>query len=84
LDDIAEPSLPVRFDLVELDDALEILARKDPRAARIVELRFFVGLSVEETAAVLETSRATVKREWRVARLWLFQTMKHSDKVSPD
>ncbi len=59
-------------DLVALDDALEALARIDPRKSRVVELRYFGGLDVEETAAVLGVSPGTVKRDWRLARAWLF------------
>lgn len=58
-------------DVVALDEALDRLAAHDPRKARIVELRYFVGLSIEETAQVLDTSPATVKREWTFARAWL-------------
>jgi RNA polymerase sigma factor (TIGR02999 family) len=59
------------LDLVELDEALTVLAAFDPRQARVVELRFFAGLGIEETARVLEISPATVKREWSVAKAWL-------------
>ncbi len=59
------------LDLVALDDALNALAEIDPRQSRIVELRFFAGLSVEETAEILEVSQATIKRDWTVARAWL-------------
>ncbi len=58
-------------DLAALDDALTRLARLDPAQARIVELRFFGGLTVEETAALLDVSPATVKREWASAKAWL-------------
>jgi RNA polymerase sigma factor (TIGR02999 family) len=58
-------------DLVALDDALNGLARLDARQSRIVELRFFGGLSTEETAAVLGISPKTVKREWATAKVWL-------------
>ncbi len=58
-------------DLLTLDHALEKLSAMDPQLARIVELRFFAGLSVEETAEALKTSPATVKRSWSVARAWL-------------
>jgi RNA polymerase sigma factor (TIGR02999 family) len=58
-------------DLIALDDALNDLARLDPQQSRIVELRFFGGLSIEETAEVLGMSAATVKRHWSTARLWL-------------
>ncbi len=61
--------------LVALDAALERLAAFDPRLARVVELRFFGGLSVEETAEVLDLSPTTVKREWATARLWLFRAI---------
>lgn len=59
-------------DVVALDEALAGLAEIDPRQARIVELRFFGGLSVEETADALDISAATVKREWASARAWLY------------
>ena len=62
-------------DLVELDDALKTLARLDARHARVVELRFFGGLSHEETAHVLNVSVATVRRDWRLARAWLFREL---------
>jgi RNA polymerase sigma factor (TIGR02999 family) len=58
-------------ELIALDEALESLGKLDARQGRIVELRFFGGLSVEETAEVLATSSRTVKREWRLARAWL-------------
>ena len=58
-----------------LDSALESLARVDPRKARVVELRFFGGLSVAETAEVLEISEETVTRDWKVARTWLFREL---------
>jgi RNA polymerase sigma-70 factor (ECF subfamily) len=58
-------------DVEALDAALTRLAALDPRQARVVELRYFAGLSIHETAAVLEISHATVEREWRTARLWL-------------
>jgi RNA polymerase sigma-70 factor, ECF subfamily len=57
--------------LVALDDALDALAEVDPRKARIVELRFFGGLSVKETAEVVKVSSDTVMRDWKVARAWL-------------
>ncbi len=57
--------------VVELDDALQALHSMDPRKAKIVELRYFGGLSVEETAEVMELSTATVGREMRLARAWL-------------
>jgi RNA polymerase sigma factor (TIGR02999 family) len=62
-------------DLVALDDALKALAAVDPRKDRVVELRFFAGLSVEETAEVLKVSRNTVLRDWRLAKMWLKREM---------
>jgi RNA polymerase sigma factor (TIGR02999 family) len=58
-------------ELIALDEALEGLAQIDPRKARVIELRFFGGLSVQETAAVLKVSEDTVLRDWRLARGWL-------------
>jgi RNA polymerase sigma factor (TIGR02999 family) len=58
-------------DLIALNDALNSLARFDPRQARIVELRYFGGLTIEEVAQVMSISPATVKREWQLARTWL-------------
>lgn len=64
------------FELLALDEALEELARFDEQKAKIVELRYFGGLSVEETAAVLGVSEITVKRHWRVAKGWLYEKLK--------
>jgi RNA polymerase sigma-70 factor, ECF subfamily len=70
-------TIPVQpdLDMVALDQALETLGRADADKLRVVELRFFGGLSVEETAEVMGTSPATVKREWSVAKLWLYEQM---------
>lgn len=62
-------------DVLALDEALDRLADFDPRAAQVVELRFFIGLTQEEAAEALDLSVTTVKREWRTARLWLYQHM---------
>jgi RNA polymerase sigma factor (TIGR02999 family) len=62
-------------DLVSLDDAMNALARIDPRKVLVVEMRFFGGLSVEETAEVLKVSPVTVKRDWRAAKLWLYREL---------
>lgn len=62
-------------DLVALDDALNVLAGLDERQCRLVELRFFGGLTIEETSQALKISPATVKREWTTARLWLLREM---------
>jgi len=63
------------LNLVALDEALEGLAKIDPQQSRIVELRFFTGLSIEETAEVLGISPATVKRDWTTAKAWLYRTL---------
>ena len=62
-------------DLVALDDAMNTLARIDPRKVQVVEMRFFGGLRVEETAEVLKVSTITVKRDWRAARAWLYREL---------
>jgi len=61
--------------VVALDEALQEFGQVDPRAARVVECRFFGGMEVEETAAALDISTATVKRDWRVARAWLARAL---------
>jgi DNA-directed RNA polymerase specialized sigma24 family protein len=62
-------------DLVGLDEALLRLAAEDPRKARVVELRFFGGLEIEEVAMVLAVSSATVKRDWLIAKAWLYREL---------
>ena len=62
-------------DLVALDDAMNALARLDPRKAQVVEMRFFGGLSVEETAEVLKVSPVTVMRDWSTAKAWLYREL---------
>ena len=69
-------------DLVALDYALTALAATDDRKSRVVELRFFGGLSVEETAEVLSVSCDTVMRDWRLAKAWLAREMSKTDKVA--
>ena len=59
-------------ELLALDEALETLAKMDPQKARIVELRYFGGLSVEETAEVMGVSEITIKRHWKMAKAWLY------------
>jgi RNA polymerase sigma factor (TIGR02999 family) len=66
-------------DVVALDDALEALARVDERKSRMIELRFFGGLSVEETAAVFDVSADTVKRDWRLAKAWLLRELRRDE-----
>lgn len=65
------------LDLVALDDALTALAAVDPRKSRVVELRFFGGLSVQETAGVLKVSHETVMRDWKLAKIWLRRELSH-------
>jgi RNA polymerase sigma factor (TIGR02999 family) len=71
----------MNLDLVALDDALNELARLDAQQARIVELKFFGGLSIEDTAQVVGVSRTTIKREWATARAWLRREMAKSEKT---
>jgi RNA polymerase sigma factor (TIGR02999 family) len=68
-------------DLVQLDEALETLTKADLRKGRIVELRFYGGLSVEETASVLKVSAETVMRDWKMAKLWLLREMSGENHV---
>jgi RNA polymerase sigma factor (TIGR02999 family) len=78
-----EPLLVARqpsLDMVALDDALSALSAIEPQRARIVELRFFGGLSNEETAEVLAISSATVQRQWSGARAWLYREMSRTDE----
>jgi RNA polymerase sigma factor (TIGR02999 family) len=75
---VALPEKP-EVDLVALDDVLNGLAALDPRQSQIVDLRFFGGLSIEETSSVLGISTATVKREWASARLWLHRELSRSE-----
>src|SRR6202453_2718303 len=75
LDEVAEFGPDRNAGLVLLDDAMAALARFDPRKAQVVELRFFGGLSVEETAEVLKISPITVMRDWSSARAWLYREL---------
>jgi len=68
------------LELIAVDDALLSLSRFDPQQGRIVELRFFAGLSIEETAEVLGISESTVKRDWLLAKAWIFHTLSKSGK----
>lgn len=71
LDDLPDAGAVRAKELIVLDDALNALAKMDPRKARVIELRFFGGLSMEETAEVLAVSPETVMRDWKFARSWL-------------
>jgi RNA polymerase sigma factor (TIGR02999 family) len=75
LDDALGVFTNPRVDLLALDQSLDKLARLDPQQGKVVELRYFGGLSIEEAAEVLGVSTATVKRDWVTARLWLIQQM---------
>jgi RNA polymerase sigma-70 factor, ECF subfamily len=71
-------------DLVSLDQALRELSELDPRHGRVVELRFFGGLTLEEAAEVLGASPATVKRDWSLARAWLYRRLKRASDAPPE
>ncbi len=75
LDEIADVSSRRGNELIAVDDALAVFAQIDPRKARVVELRFFGGLSVEETAEVLQVSLQTVMRDWKLAKAWLMREL---------
>ena len=82
LEDGMEPAAGgADVDLIALDDALQLLAHTDPQQSRIVELRYFAGLKIEETAEVLNISPATVKRDWTVARAFLRREMLRGAKA---
>ena len=80
LDEAAVVSRERAADFVALDDSLNALAEVDPRKSKIVELRFFGGLSVDETAEVLKVSSRTVMREWSLAQAWLYREMCKGEK----
>ncbi len=73
LDEVPDVGSVRARELMALDEALETLAKLDPRKARVIELRFFGGLSVEETAAALDVSADTILRDWRLGRAWLLK-----------
>ena len=83
LDEALDLSQGRASELVALDDVLKILADIDERKSRVVELRFFGGLSVEETADVLQISPQTVLRDWKLAKAWLYQEIKNETYDSP-
>lgn len=76
LDDAPDIGSERAAELIALDDALNAMAKMDARKARVIELRFFAGLSVEETAEVLKVSPDTVVRDWKLARAWILAQMK--------
>jgi RNA polymerase sigma factor (TIGR02999 family) len=79
---LGEISAADRTDLVALDDALKSLAHLDSRQSRIVELRFFAGMTIDETALVLGVSPGTVRRDWRMARAWLYRELTSGTQCS--
>jgi RNA polymerase sigma factor (TIGR02999 family) len=83
-DEALIPSPKRGQDLVLLDDALNALERVDARKSRVVELRFFGGLSVEETAEVLKVSQETILRDWKLAKAWLTREMSKAETNSPE
>jgi RNA polymerase sigma factor (TIGR02999 family) len=89
LDEGVAQSPPRSCDVLALDRALSELSTLDPRQGRLVELRYFGGLSLEETANLLEISPTTVKREWRIAKAWLYRRLSmrpqdERDQATPD
>jgi RNA polymerase sigma-70 factor (ECF subfamily) len=79
LDDVVELADKRAADLIALDEALQALAVFDPEKSKIVELRFFGGLSIEQTAAVLGLGTATVTRKWKLAKAWLYHELQRGD-----
>ncbi len=75
LDEAGQVTRPVEVDVLDLDSALTRLGSFDPRKSQIAELRFFGGLSLEETGEVIGVSLATVERDWQAARAWLYKTL---------
>jgi len=75
---------PPSDDVLALDEAIQVLQAEEPRLAEIVLLRYYTGLSVEETAAVVGRSESTVKREWRQARAWLAGRLHPGEEASPE
>ena len=84
LDQAANISLEQSDDLLALDEALNALAEIDPQQSRVIELRYFGGLTIEETAEVMDLSTATIKREWAMARAWLHQALTDNAVNTPD
>ena len=79
LDEAALPGVAPHADVIRLDDALQALAALDERKSRVVELRFFGGLTADETAAALQVSSKTVRRDWEFARAWLQRELTRGD-----
>jgi len=84
LDEAADIGIDRAAEFVAIDDALNTLAEIDPRKSSVVELRFFGGLSVEETAEILKVAPITVIRDWNMARAWLYRELSRRDNREPD
>ena len=82
LDEIAEVADARAADLLALDEALQALSTIDPRKAQLVELRYFGGLTIEETANVLGVSTPTVERDWHTARIWLYREISQGKQLT--
>ena len=78
LDDVAAPASPSIVDVIALDSALDDLAQVEERLSRVVELKYFAGLNIDETATALDVSPATVERDWAVAKAWLYRRLSTS------
>ena len=75
LEDVSPATQPASVDVLALDEALATLSALDARQCRVVELRFFAGLSIDEAAEAIGISAATVEREWAMAKAWLYQRL---------
>jgi RNA polymerase sigma-70 factor (ECF subfamily) len=84
MSEAVQMSQPRAAELVALDEALDELAKIDPRKSRVVELRYFGGLSLEETADVLDVSVMTVRRDWRAAKAWLYKQVMSDESTTED
>ncbi len=82
LDKALDAAAPGELNLVDLDDALETLGRLDPAQARVIEIRYFAGLSIEETSVALGISPATVRREWASAEAWLYRELNRKTRTA--
>jgi RNA polymerase sigma factor (TIGR02999 family) len=81
LDEAQQDPQPIDVDVIALDDALKTLSEMDPQQGKVVELKFFGGLSIEDTAEVLGISSSTVKRDWITARAWLHRELDRTEAL---
>jgi len=84
LDDVSIAKAEPGIDVLALDEALDELARMDERLCRVVELKYFSGLTIDETAEALQVSSATVERDWTTAKAWLHQRLAGTSTTSPN